>query len=186
MTYDAVILLGGINDERVTAQSGQPAYNDNVERVIATHRLLADGKARLAIVSGAPEVKELAANGEARVLARQLVAWGIDPGRIILEEQARNTHENALYSQRIARERGFDKVLVVTSAFHMKRAEECFAAIGMKVDTLVVDFRAHASEGPGSESWFPRAGFLAESAKTLREIAGLYIYRLQGYAKPAR
>src|SRR4051812_31943638 len=43
VTYDAVILLGGVGDERVTVETGQSAYNDNVERLIATHRLLADG-----------------------------------------------------------------------------------------------------------------------------------------------
>ncbi len=186
VTYDAVILLGGIGDERVTVETGQPAYNDNVERLVATHRLLADGRARFAIVSGAPEFPELAEHSEARVLARQIIAWGVEPSRVILEDQARNTHENAVYSQRIANERGFENVLIVTSAFHMRRAAECFEAVGMKVDRLAVDFRAHRSDGPGSTSWLPRAGYLAESSRTLREMAGLWIYRFQGYAKPAR
>ena len=75
VTYDAVILLGGVGDERVTAETGQPTYNDNVERLVATHRLLAAGHARFAIVSGAPEVAELAEYGEARVLGRQIVDW---------------------------------------------------------------------------------------------------------------
>jgi uncharacterized SAM-binding protein YcdF (DUF218 family) len=186
VTYDAVILLGGLGDERVAAETGQPAYNDSVERLVATHRLLADARARFAIVSGAPEFPELAEHSEARVLGRQIVDWGVDPARVILEEKARNTHENAVYSQRIANERGFENVLIVTSAFHMRRAAECFEAVGMKVDTLAVDFRAHGSSVPGKDSWLPRAGFLADSTRTLRETAGLYIYRLQGYAKPAR
>ena len=123
---------------------------------------------------------------EARVLARQIAAWGVDPSRVLIEDRARNTHENAVYSQRLAKERGFEKVLVVTSAFHMRRAAECFEAVGMKVDTLAVDFRAHSDAGPGSDSWLPRAGYLAESSKTIREMAGLHIYRLQGYARPPR
>jgi uncharacterized SAM-binding protein YcdF (DUF218 family) len=186
MVYDVVVLLGGVADGRVAVETGQPAYDDNVDRLVATHRLLADGRARFAIVSAAPESPELGAYGEARVLARQIADWGVDPSRVILEEQARNTHENALYSQRIVRERGFEKVLIVTSAFHMKRAEECFAAVGMKVDTFAVDYRAYGDSGFGSESWLPRAGFLADSTSTLREMAGLHIYRLQGYAKPVQ
>jgi uncharacterized SAM-binding protein YcdF (DUF218 family) len=186
VVYDAVVLLGGVGDERVALETGQPAYNDNVERLIATHRLLADGNARVAIVSGAPENPDLAEHSEARVLARQIAQWGVDPSRVIIEDKARNTHENAVYSQRVARERGFERVLIVTSAFHMRRAEECFAAVGMKVDTLIVDYRAHGSKGPGEWSFLPRAGNLADSSRTLREMAGLHIYRLQGYAKPAR
>lgn len=183
VTYDAVILLGGLGDERVAMETGQPAFNDNVERLIATHRLLADGRARFAIVSGGAENPEFAEHSEARVLARQIAAWGVDPSRVILEDQARNTRENAVYSQRITNERGFEKVLIVTSAFHMPRAVECFEAVGMKVDWLAVDFRASR---PGAGSWIPRAGHLAQSTAMLREMAGLWIYRFQGYAKPVR
>jgi uncharacterized SAM-binding protein YcdF (DUF218 family) len=181
VTYDVVVLLGGVVDERVMAETGQPAYNDNVERVIVTHRLLADGRARVAIVSGAATDPSLAELGEARVLARQIADWGVDPTRVILEEDARNTHENALYTRRIAAERGFEKVLIVTSAFHMRRAAECFAAVGMKVDTLSVDYRASSRS---SFSFLPRAHYLSESSTVLREMAGLYIYRWRGYAKP--
>ncbi len=185
-TYDVVILLGGLGDERVAMETGQPAFNDNVERLIATHRLLAEGRARFAIVSGGPEHPDLAEFSEARVLARQIVAWGVDPSRVILEDEARNTRENAVYSQRIVNERGFQKVLIVTSAFHMPRAAECFEAVGMKVDRLAVDFRAHAQHSPGAGSWLPRVAYLAHSTATIREMAGLHIYRFQGYAKPLR
>lgn len=185
ISYDVVVLLGGLGDERVAMETGQPAYNDNVERLVTTHRLLADSRARFAIVSGGPEYPELKEHSEARVLSRQLIAWGIAPSRVILEDEARNTHENAVYSQRIVMERGFEKVLIVTSAFHMRRAAECFEAVGMKVDRLAVDFRAHRADGAGSTSWLPRAVHLAHSTGALREMAGLWIYRLQGYAKPA-
>ena len=184
VTYDAVILLGGVSDERVTAQSGAPALNDSVERLIATHRLLADGRARTAIVSGAPELEQFVDASEARVLAAQLRAWGIDERRVILEEKARNTYENAVYSKRVVEERGFRRVLIVTSAFHMRRAVECFEAVGLSVDTLAVDFRAHDPNGPGGSSWLPRALYLADSTRMIREFFGLYIYRLRGYAKP--
>jgi uncharacterized SAM-binding protein YcdF (DUF218 family) len=182
-TYDAVVLLGGVTDERVMADTGQPSYNDNVERLVMTHRLLAEGRARFAIVSGAPVDPSLDEWSEARVLARQLVAWGIDPSRVIIEDQARNTHENAVYSRRIASERGFGEVLIVTSAFHMRRAAECFEAVGMEVDTLAVDYRAHGGRFR-LEGVLPRSGALAESTMTLREVFGLWVYRFQGYAKP--
>lgn len=184
--YDAVVLLGGLTDERVIAETGQPSYNDNVERLIAAHRLLADGRARFVIISGAAVDPSLADYAEARVLGRQLELWGIDSDRILLEERARNTRENAVYSKEIAEARGFDRVVIVTSAFHMRRAEECFAAVDMDVDTLMVDYRSHG--GGESLSWgellIPRAGSLATSTMALREMAGLYIYRMRGYAKP--
>lgn len=172
-TYDAVILLGGVVDDRAMAASGQISYNDNVERLIVAHRLVRDGKARMVIVSGV--------SPEADVLARQLEDWGIPKERILLEARARNTHENAVFSQEMARAHGFERTLIVTSAFHMLRAAECFAAVGMKVDTLSVDYRSAASIPLGE--WLPRVGSLALSTMVLREVAGRFIYRMQGYAK---
>lgn len=173
VTYDAVVLLGGVVDERAMNTSHQISYNDNVERLIVTHRLVRDGKARVVIVSGITP--------EAEVLAQQLEDWGIAKDRIILEARSRNTRENAVYSQEIARSRGFERVLVVTSAFHMARAAECFAAVDMKVDTLSVDYRASPSIPLGE--WIPRAGSLGLTTMVLREMGGRVIYRVQGYAK---
>lgn len=184
VTYDAVVLLGGVVDEEVSARTGQPAYNENVERLVVTYRLLRDGKAKLAIVSGGTMDKRFAGFGEADTLGRQLEDWGIARDRIIVEGAALNTRDNAVYAQRIAKERGLERVVIVTSAFHMLRASECFAAVGMKVDTLAVDYRAHEHER-GLAGWLPRAGNLAVTTSMTREIAGRWIYRAQGYGKSA-
>lgn len=186
VTYDAVVLLGGVVDEEVTAASGQPSYNDNVERVIMTHRLLRDGKARVVIVSGGTENALYASTSESAMLARQLEDWGLAKERIVLEDRASNTHENALFAQKIARARGFERVLIVTSAYHLVRAEECFAAVGMKVDTFAVDYRGRARAGSRLADWIPRASALALTSSMAREMFGRLVYRAQGYAKPAR
>jgi uncharacterized SAM-binding protein YcdF (DUF218 family) len=186
LTYDAVVLLGGVVDEEATAVSGQPSYNDNVERLIMTHRLLRDGKARFVIVSGATENPAYAAFGESAMLARQLEEWGIARDRILVEDKANNTRQNALFSQQIARERGLSSVVIVTSAFHMVRAEECFAAVGMKVDTFPVDYRAHERNGGRLADWLPRAHSLAVTSGVLRETFGRLVYRAQGYGASAR
>lgn len=180
VTYDAVIVLGGFVDEEATVESGLPTFNDGVERMIMTHKLLREGRARSVIVSAAtnPAYPEA---GEAAVVARQLEDWGIEKERIIIEDRALNTRENAVYSQQIARARGFTRVLVVTSAFHMSRAAECFAAIGMKVDTLPVDYRAHRRSGSGAADWVPRVDGLSDMSGTLHELFGWLVYRIKGY-----
>lgn len=182
--YDAVVLLGGAGEEQVERETGQLAFNDNVERLIATHRLLADNKARYAILSGAASSPANTEHSEARILARQLVLWGIAPSRIILEERARNTHENALYSREIAVEHGFASVVMVTSAFHVPRAIECFTAVDFPVDSFITDYRSHESSLNRINDLLPRTSALDESAAYFRERFGLTIYRLQGYAKP--
>ncbi|HEY8079042.1 MAG TPA: YdcF family protein [Labilithrix sp.] len=179
-TYDAVILLGGVGDEEVWAERKQLALNDNVERLTATNEILRDGHARVAILSGA--AMRPGGLSEARELATFLLAWGIGEDRIVLEERARNTRENAVYSAEIVRARGFSRVLVVTSAFHVPRAADCFRAVGLEVDFLPVDYRAHRPHFE-LEAMLPRTSALDRSSAAIREIAGRWIYRARGYGR---
>jgi len=116
---------------------------------------------------------------EPELLAGALERWGIEPARIVVETRSRNTHENAAESARIAAERGWRSLLLVTSAGHMERALGCFRKAGLTPDTMPVDYRGDP-DSSGS-AWIPRALFLALSADALREFAGRGVYRLIGY-----
>ncbi len=70
---------------------------------------------------------------EAQIMRDLAMARGVAPSRIIVEEMARNTFENAVYAGRIIRERGWLRVVVVTDAFHLPRALYVFRRIGLQV-----------------------------------------------------
>jgi uncharacterized SAM-binding protein YcdF (DUF218 family) len=183
VTYDAVVLLGGVGDEFVWAERGELALNENVERLIATNRVLHEGHARVAIVSGGPVDPKLSAFSEAKLLAQHLREWGIEEDRIVIEDRARNTRENALYTAEIVRARGLQRVLVITSAFHVPRSADCFRAVGLDVDFLPVDYRSRRSIPLTFAGMLPRATALEHNSAALREILGRVIYRAQGYGK---
>jgi len=178
-TYDVVVMMGGVLDERASEDSGQLAINDNAERLLTTYDLLRRGRAKTAIVSagrGSPDDRIV----EAQVVADQLVEWGIERDRVIVEDRARNTRENATYSKKILDDRGFHTVLVVTSAFHMRRSLDAFRAVGVEADSLPVDPRSFAfSKHP--VTWLPRASNFLSSTFALRELAGRLVYRIVGY-----
>ena len=182
VTYDAIVLLGGLIDDRATATFGSTQYNEDVERLLVTFEWLRTGRAKSVIISSGAYDSSRAEVVEARVLAKELEGWGIASDRIVVEDQARNTRENAVYSAKIARDRGLSRLLVVTSAMHMPRALDCFRAVGLEVDALPVDYRSFDT-GRFSASWLPRPGYLAQSSSVLREVFGRYVYRLQGYGK---
>lgn len=177
VTYDAVVLLGGAVTA-AGATADQVAWGDNVDRLTVTYELLRTGRARFAIVSGGHFSDALPT--EAEYLSRQLLAWGIEPERVIVEPTALNTRENASASKAIIDARGFRQVLVVTSAFHMTRALACFRAVGLEPDALPVDYRMR---DPATSAWLPRTRFLHESTEALREYSGRFVYRLTGRAK---
>lgn len=179
--YDAVVMLGGTVDERASTAWGAPSFNDNVERLHATYDVLRTGRARIAILTGGSPRLHPDDAVEARVVADQLAAWGIERERLVVEDQARNTHENAVFTARIVRQAGYRRLLLVTSAFHMKRALGCFRAEGLEPDALPVD---HRSYDPAffSGSWLPRSEALHASSGALRELTGRIVYGLRGYA----
>jgi len=178
VVYDGVVLLGGIVDVLVSEPDRPRAYGANSERLLATYDLLRTGLAKEVVVSSGD-------GREAHVLRQQLIDWGIAPERVVIEDQSRNTRENAVESARVAREQGWKSILVVTSAFHMERALGCFKAVGLEVDALPVDQRGYdpARLSGSWQSWLPRVWNLAQSTHALHEMAGRVIYRVRGYAQ---
>jgi uncharacterized SAM-binding protein YcdF (DUF218 family) len=183
--YDAVILLGGGLDAAATERSGQPEYNAAPERMMRTFELLHDGRARQVLITAGNLDARPEAVVEADVLAAQLERWGIAPERIVKEGRSRNTRENALESAPLVRAHGWKSLLLVTSAAHLPRAAGCFAAVGVKADTLAVDLRS-STIPPSKLSWLPRSGALNQSTDMLRELAGRLVYRLRGWTAPWR
>ena len=182
VTYDAVVVMGGLVDVNATEPGGPPALDDNVERLLAAWDVWRSGRARAIVVSGGAADPNVVPVVEARVLADQLAAWGVPRDKIVVDDTAVNTRDNATHVAALVRPRGWKEVLVVTSAAHVARAQGCFNAVGLEVDTLAVDFRAYDRRFY-TGSILPRASALAMSTGALREYAGRLVYRVLGYSK---
>ena len=59
---------------------------------------------------------------EAEVMRALAVDQGVPSTQIILEVQATNTYENVVFTNRILRERRWQRILLVSSPYHMRRA----------------------------------------------------------------
>ncbi|MDR3698192.1 MAG: YdcF family protein [Candidatus Sulfopaludibacter sp.] len=125
VTYDAIVIPGG----GVRAGGELPAWvTPRLDRALAVA-----GHAYLMPLSAgtphrAPPLNERGFPWtEARAGARYLVAHGVEPERILMEESSYDTIGNAYFSRVIhATPRGFERLLVITSAFHMPRTEAIF------------------------------------------------------------
>jgi uncharacterized SAM-binding protein YcdF (DUF218 family) len=73
------------------------------------------------------------------------------------------------------------RILLVTSAFHMRRSQRLFERQGFEVEPFPVDFQARGAwAGPlwrDPTQWFPSAAALGGSSSALRELLGRLIYR---------
>jgi uncharacterized SAM-binding protein YcdF (DUF218 family) len=172
-----IILLGGAVDPGITERHHQVALNDAAERITATLALARRyPKARVLISGGHGEMVPVHLS-EGEATRSLLVADGLDPDRIMLEDRSRNTIENAVFSKELAKP-GPDEVwLLVTSAAHMPRAVGCFRHVGWAVLPYPVDY--HTGQ-PITPDLFELGGKLALLDHGMREWVGLLAYRLLG------
>lgn len=172
---DGIIVLGGAIDTRGWALTGRPALNQAAERMTEAV-FLARRYPNIPIVfsggSGKLFEQNLKEAPAALVLWREL---GVDPGRIVLEDQSRDTWENAVMCRDLLQPQPGERWLLVTSAFHMPRAIGVFAALEWPVIPYPVDYRAD----PGDLK--PGLGGPFEAARwALHEWLGLMVYRVTG------
>jgi uncharacterized SAM-binding protein YcdF (DUF218 family) len=171
--YDVVVLLGGLA-EGSSADVQAVRINGNAERLLATFELLRSGRAARAILSGGTAGAEVP---EAQLLSSTLQRWGIEAHRLQLDDTSLNTHQNAVQVASLLRATPAHRVLVVTSAMHVPRAQGCLRKEGVVADVLAVDHRV----GPAPAVYWPRASALDMTTSALREWAGRWLYRVWGY-----
>ena len=103
---------------------------------------------------------------------------GIAADRLILEEQSRNTDENA---DRTAELLGGQKgtIVLVTSAFHRPHSVRLFRSAGIEVVPWPVDYRSAGTQGFGIDIANPVLN-LNTTGIAIREWIGLAAYKLTG------
>lgn len=77
---------------------------------------------------------------EALISSRVLKSLNVPEEKILLETKSVNTTQNAIFSTEIMREKNFKRPIVVTSAFHMKRAVLNFSKQGFEVIPYPTDY----------------------------------------------
>lgn len=119
-------------------------------------------------------LRESKAAGMARALRgdfRTPVAW--------VEEESETTAENAEFSRKILQAHGITKVLLVTDAMHMPRAERVFDDGNLQVVPAPTMFFTLDELDPNA--FFPSAEGLRRSYYASYEWVGLVWYRLQAH-----
>ena len=188
---DAVVVLGGgLRPKLPPRQAVEVA--EGGDRLLTGLRLMRQGKAPLLVTSGARVSFTAADPAPPEALwARDLaIELGLKPSQILLNPGSRTTAEEAQAIGELGRQRGWKRVLLVTSAFHMPRSLATFQRrSGLTVIPVACDYqladRAHYGRvTPGSfvKDLLPDAEFLYLTTVALKEHVGLLAYRLKGWS----
>ncbi len=173
-----IIVAGGIVDPVASEARGQPVISGAVERITAASKLAVQFPDAKVIFSGGSGDLFRQELKEADYVAPIFQQLGVSPERIVFENQARNTVENAEITLRIANPQPGETWILVTSAFHMPRAIGTFRKSGWNIIAYPTDF----GSAPAFE-WrygFNLVGGMHKLNNALHEILGLIFYRLTG------
>lgn len=128
---EAYILLGGGIITR-TGAGNIPALNATA-RIMKVAEYYRKIPKKIYISGGTPLQDQ---ESESSVYAKELVALGVNFEDIVMEEESRNTNENALFIAKELRDKGIKKIALVTSASHMKRSMLVFKKNLQGVDII--------------------------------------------------
>ena len=174
-----ILVLGGGIDQRIGEERQAVTLTEAGDRLTEGVALaLRYPEARLVFTGGSDQfVPDGPSEGEAA--QRFFRAMGIPDSRITIEDQSRDTAENARLSKALLDPKPGERWLLVTSAFHMPRSMGCFRAVGWDVLPWPTDFR---TSGSGDLTRFvsqPSVGLQRVDVAT-KEWIGLVAYWLSG------
>ena len=174
---DAIVVLSG--GRHPAPGAARVSEWDDPDRFLAGLDLYRAGKSpRLLFTGGASPFRPGQPPEGQRYLqeARQL---GIPAAAMASTPPVVNTAEEAAAIRNLLPTG--DRILLVTSAFHMRRAQRLFERQGLNVLPFPVDFQARGRwAGPlwrDPSQWLPSARALDDSSRALRELIGRLVVR---------
>ncbi|MCV0396441.1 MAG: YdcF family protein [Rhizobiaceae bacterium] len=174
-----IIVLGGGFEGGINMARGGYDLNSGGDRMVETAILARRYPDARVVVTGGTGTLVLQGEGDAATAPRLLEALGVDRERLVLENDSRNTHENATYTRRLVSPAEGETWLLVTSAFHMPRSVALFERAGFAVTPWPVDYRTR-----GNETVELFADNPVDSLQTftlgIREWTGLFAYWVMG------
>ena len=180
-TYDVGIVLGGWiaeEDQRLD----RVVFKKVPDRLFQAYRLYRQGKVKKLLISGGSGHYLYPHKKEALAIERYLLSIGVPEEDILTESQSRNTHENAVNSASILKSQNLDDrtIILITSAFHMKRSIACFEKQKINVIAYPVDYQQ--VEFSANIDWIIPSGESLNTWKMLfKEQIGIWMYKLAGY-----
>jgi len=170
----AIVVLGGGQRRNAQEFEGRDTVQALVLYRLAFCAFLYKKTELPVLVSGGKVLDDR--ESEAKVMERTLLEIFSIPTKW-KEENSQTTSENATYSAEILKQAGIQKILLVTDAWHMRRALLAFSKTGIEVTPAPMNFQSPPSEYR-ILNWLPNADSLNVSSRALHEWIGYIWYRI--------
>ncbi|GAB3993576.1 YdcF family protein [Spirosoma daeguense] len=187
----AVLLTGGMINTRkeIPTEKGRSSnrflLGREADRAAQALFLYKTGVVQKILISGGngslPFQTEIVSD-EGKMTATFLETAGVSPGDIVLENKSVNTRENALFSAKMLKQRfQTERCILVTSAWHMRRAVGCFQKAGVKATPFPASFISNRRSFSPGEWLLPHEEPFFDAYYLVREMVGYVTYWVVGY-----
>jgi uncharacterized SAM-binding protein YcdF (DUF218 family) len=190
-TADAIVVLGGATEPAQYPRS-TVELNSAADRVIYSAELYKQGKAPNILLSGGSIswLDNRTSSTPAEEMASILEMLGVPENALWLQKASQNTHEDAVYSLELLKQKGVKRILLVTSAMHMPRAMALFKNHGVVIIPAPTDYTVTQAGWDDLKALniqsilinlIPNNSSISLTSNALKEYIGIFVYHLEGW-----
>jgi uncharacterized SAM-binding protein YcdF (DUF218 family) len=176
---EAIVILGG-GSSPADGSKELILADDSIRRCLAGAKLYRSGQPCPVFVSGGKMHREDPDASLAGAMSELLERLGVPPADIVHEDVSTDTHENAVETAKLLRERKITRIVLVTDAAHLWRATLCFEREGIEVTPAGANYRAKTFE-PRPGVFLPQARGARDMQAVFHEYVGLAWYWANGW-----
>jgi uncharacterized SAM-binding protein YcdF (DUF218 family) len=170
---DAIVVLSGMLEINEVGDSTYVEWGDP-DRFFGGIALFKAGKAQKLIFTGGKMPWDKVKKTEGEVLREYAISNGIPSENIFVTKDVENTADEAVAVKELISPS--KKIILVTSAYHMYRAQRLFEKQGFDVIPYKVDYKAERNKVTTIIDFLPSADYLKNSETGIREIIGRLFY----------
>ena len=176
---DAIVVLGGAFISDVTWP--YPSVEGAADRYWHGARLYHAGRASKIILSGGRHPERPENLSEAEAGREFMLDMGVPDEALLLDNLSRTTHDHIRYLKPMLAEAGIERLLLVTSATHMRRSEAVFRHAGLNVTPVATAFSVPSDPVITLRRYLPSIRGLTGSTRAVHEWVGYAFYWLRGW-----
>ena len=178
---DAVVLLGGgynYNSKGVFHME----LNSSADRMLTAMELVRLGKGEALVTGGGGYWKKGKQQGEGKILKNWIEAWKPFDKPVYDLGVNFNTRDEAINTLELANKHGWEKIALVTSAWHIRRSKAIFEQVGFEVVPVGSDLQGTTAL---EINWFfypvPHLSGFNDMARYMHEQIGWLYYKLRSW-----
>ena len=175
-TADAIVVLSGMV-RTINGKNGLSyEWGEASDRIFAGIELIKKNKAPIMVLTGG-KIPWSVGKPEGEYLRDVAIKYGVPNKNILLTENVENTDQEAKAVAELLN-KASPKIILVTSTFHMPRAQKVFEAAGINIEPFAVDFLSGADKYT-IINFIPSAKAFDQTSFFIRELIGRLYYNLK-------